>query len=154
MLKKIVALLATSLMIVTAGYAADETFEASIRVLAALAIVENTALTFPDTESRTIAQNVTVSPGSTGAASFNVYGEHNRLVNASIVEPSASATIGSSTVVFDSFSCGGALSGACQATLDNSGYANGAEIGATAHIPANAQAGLYQGTLTFRVTYN
>lgn len=148
------AVIAFAMLIVPFAQAADEAFNASIRIVAALNVSESSALTFPTTESAAQAQQVTVGTTDAGAASFNITGESNAAVTASIVEGSLEMTVGSSTITVNNFTFGGALNGSGNASLDGSGALNGAKVGATANIPAAAESGEYSGALTFRVVYN
>ncbi|MBF0351817.1 MAG: DUF4402 domain-containing protein [SAR324 cluster bacterium] len=135
-------------------HAADEAFNASIRIVAALAISETSALTFPQTEASTSTQQVAIGPNDSGAASFNITGEPNAGVTASIVEPSLEMTVGQTTITINTFTFGGALASNGSVSLNGSGSATGAKVGATANIPANPESGQYSGALTFRVVYN
>ena len=151
LLGSVIAILSLGMMNV---YAADESFQASIRILTALSITEQSALSFPDTEASASAQNVVIAPTGTGAAVFNIAGEASRPVTASIVQSNLQITNGSTTVTIGSFTFGGGLSSSGTGTLNGSGQLTGAGVGATAAIPANPQAGVYSGSLTFRVVYN
>ncbi len=135
-------------------YAADETFTASIQILTALSVTEQTALAFPTTEASTAAQTVVVAPTDSGAATFDIAGESNYAVTASIVESSLTMTNQNTSIVVDTFTFGGNLSSTGTGTLSASGGLTGARVGATANIPANPKSGSYSGNLTFRVVYN
>lgn len=142
------------LFIIPFSQAADETFSASLKIIAALSVSESSSLTFPITESSAQAQQVTIGTSDSGAASFNISGEANASITASIVENSLQMTVGNSTITINNFTFGGALSGAGSASLNTGGALTGAKVGATASIPAAAEAGNYSGALTFRVVYN
>ena len=141
------------LTIATSAYAADSSFQSSLKILTPLSITAQSGLDFPDTESTAAQQTVVVAPTDAGAADFNIAGELNEAVTASVVEPSVTMTVGSTNIVVDTFTFGGALAADGSGTLDGTGALAGAKVGGTATVPANAESGTYTGTLTFRVTY-
>jgi hypothetical protein len=135
------------------GYATDESFQVSIRILTALSISENQALSFPDTTATASIQTVTVAPTDGTAASFDIAGDSNLAITASISETSVGLTNGSTTITIDTFTFGGSCNADGTGTL-SSGSLAGCKVGASASIPANPTSGSYTGTLTFRVLYN
>ena len=152
--RKMMGLLLSGALFTNMAYAADEAFNASIRILAALKITEQSALKFPDTEAASVAKTVTVANTNSGAATFNITGEGNSTVTASIVESGVTMSNNGTDITVGSFTFGGKLGSNGVGTLDSTGKLNGAAVGATASIPANPSAGNYSGTLTFRVVYN
>ena len=142
-----------SILTANIAIAADESFNASIQILTALNITEQSALSFPDTESKTTSQTAVVAATDAGAASFDITGEASSNIVSSIVESDLSMTQGSTTITINTFTFGGSLASDGTATTDGSGSLTGANVGATANIPANAESGTYSGALTFRVVY-
>ncbi len=148
------------LLIAGTTQAADESFTASIRILTQLTIAEQAALSFPNTESSSSQQTVTVATTDGGAAQFLITGEASFGVSTSIVEASGTLTASgtSDTITVNNFTFGGSLDSAGDGNLsgsDNPGDTGTltAKIGADAVIPADADAEAYTGTLTFRVAY-
>ena len=145
--------LAVGVLISTNVYAADESFQVSIRILTALSISENQALSFPTTEATSSTQTVTVAPSDSTAASFDIDGESGGAISASIAETNLALTNGSTTITIDSFTFGGSCAADGTGTLTG-GTLSGCNVGATATIPANPTNGTYYGNLTLRVLYN
>jgi hypothetical protein len=145
--------LAVGVLISTNVYAADESFEVSIKILTALSILETQALAFPITEATSSIQKVTIAPSDSTAASFDIGGESGEAISASISETTLDLNNGSTTITIDSFTFGGSCAADGTGTLTG-GTLSGCKVGATATIPANPKNGTYSGNLTFRVLYN
>ena len=108
---------------------------------------------FPDTGATASIQNITVNTGDAGAAAFDIGGEASTAIQASIVETDLDMVVGGTTITVDTFTFGGSLAADGTATLDGTGNLTGANVGATAAVPANPDVGAYSGSLTFRVLY-
>ena len=149
--------LIASVVTATAAYAADESFESSIRLIEPVTVTEVTSLVFPEQIAGT-AQAVTITPDDTGAAQFNSAGEPSRNVTASILETSITMITGtgaaaSQQIVVNNFSYGGSVAPDGTGAFELDGTLNGIRIGATANIDADDQSGNYVGTATFRLVY-
>ena len=128
-------------------FSTDETFNASISLLAPISITEINALSFPDAVAGS-NQSLTVLPTDAGAAEFNATGNANSNITVSVVEASINMSDGSGNdILVDTFAV------TAPASFDGSGNANGMKVGATANIEAADPAGSYSGSATFRVIY-
>ncbi len=155
---KISASVALAFGVAHSANATDESFQASMKLLAPIVITETQALSFADTISGQTT-NVTTAAADASAALFTATGEANRAVTGSIVESSINMTTGAGVttpeqIVVDTFSTGGDMDGAGSATFDATGNLNDLRIGGVAHVEAEDVAGQYTGTATFRVVYN
>jgi hypothetical protein len=150
-MKKLITVLAISILTGTYAYASDLGFNATMKLKAPIALTKVTDLVFPDTNLTGSAFTVVVAAGDAGAANFNATGGKNRTITKSVVEASINMTavdaVGS--IAVDTFTFGGPTA------FSAAGVANGMRIGATAHILAATQdSDLYTGSATFRVVYN
>ena len=159
--KKIALVSATaglSISMINSASAADESFNASMTLLAPITITETNALSFANTESGQLVDVVTAALDST-AAQFTSTGEPSTAVTGSVVETSIVMITGTGDVTtkqitVDTWSFGGDMNGSGVATYDGSGDLSNLRVGATAHVEAEDIAGAYAGSATFRVTYN
>ena len=135
-----------SLVLTSNANATDESFDATITLLAPIVITETQALSFPDTIAGAIT-DVTVAPADGTAALFTATGEASASIARSIVEASIDMTDGSTNISVDTFVLSGAVA------FDGTGNINDFRIGATAHVEAADAAGAYTGSATFRVVY-
>ena len=145
--------LLAAMVIAPNAYATDEPFLASISIFSPIAITETSALSFGSVASASATQSVVVAPGDAGAASFNLSGQSNLAITASVVEPSLALVNGATTITVNSFTFGGGLAANGTANLSAAGTLNAANVGATAVVPANPASGAYTGNLTLRVVY-
>lgn len=136
------------------AYTLQRALEISITIGVPVSIVEESPLKFPDTLALGVPQNIVAQPSDPEAASFSISGKPESTIVASIVEPSLSMSIASSTIIVDQFTFGGSANPDGTALLNKQGKLTGLTVGATANIPANPAAGVYSGTLTLRVVYN
>ena len=129
--------------------AADQSFNATLKLLKPITITKVQDLAFPGTILTGSGIDIVVATGDSGAATFNAQGGKNRNIARSVVESSinmsASGVVG--TIAVDTFILAGATA------FDSSGNANGLKVGATAHVLAASEDGDYSGTATFRVVY-
>ncbi|MDT8446972.1 MAG: DUF4402 domain-containing protein [bacterium] len=145
--------LMAAMVMAPSAYATDEPFLASITIFSPITITETSALSFGSVSGAATNQNVVVAPSDPGAASFNLAGESNLAVTATIVEPSLALVNGATTITVNGFTFGGALASNGTANLGALGKLNAATVGATAAVPANPTSGTYSGNLTLRVVY-
>ena len=147
-----------SLGLINSASAADESFNASMTLLAPITITETNALSFANTESGQLVDVTTAALDST-AAQFTSTGEPSTAVTGSVVETNINMTTGTGDdstkqIVVDTWTFGGDMNGSGVATYDGSGDLSNLRVGATAHVEAEDIAGAYSGAATFRVTYN
>ncbi|MGK5095041.1 DUF4402 domain-containing protein [Deltaproteobacteria bacterium TL4] len=145
-MKKLIVLFA-SLMFLPSLFAAEETFQMSMKVYQPLAIGKVSDLVFPLIEVSSAAQPVTVTPDQ--GASFKITGQTGAGITASVT--SSGLSNGTQTISIDSFSFGSPLDSAGRGTLASGGIT--ATVGAALTVPANASTGEYAGTATFTVLY-
>lgn len=156
MFKRFLISLAAAAMLATPAMATDEPFVASITIYTPIVITETSPLSFGAIVGSGVPQTVVVAPIDPGAATFDLAGEPNMAITATIVEASLPITVGATTITIDTFTFGGSLTpgaGSGTGTLDATGALAGTAVGATANIPANPDPGLYSGTLNYRVVY-
>jgi hypothetical protein len=130
-------------------YPTDQPFTVTINVFRPIVITVVQELRFPDTMLTGTDINVVVTVASPDAAAFDASGSANRSFVASVVPPSVDATASgvSGAVTVDNFLIAGPTS------FNGSGDAHGLRVGATAHVLASTEEGLYSGTVAFRVVY-
>lgn len=150
------SILASSTL-VSSVYAQDETFEASIKLVEAIAVTEVAALRFPEQIAGTAAA-VVVAPADSGAAQFNSTGDASRNIVASVVETSIEMVTGDGVgsakrITVDNFTTGGAVAADGSGAFDGTGALNNIRVGGTANMEADDIAGDYVGTATFRLVY-
>ncbi len=138
--------------------ATDETFQASMQLVAPIVITESQALSFADTIAGQ-ATDVVTAAADTTAAIFTATGEANRAVTGSVVESNITMTTGDGAdttkqITVDTFTTGGDMDASGAATFDTNGDLSDLRIGGTAHVEAEDIAGAYTGTATFRLVYN
>jgi len=140
-------------LVSTAALSSDEIFNVTVKLLAPIAIIEDSPLVFPNTQSGS-ASNVVVGTGDAGAASFHATGSPSVAFTKSVVESSivmelSGGSSGDATkeIVVDTFVLAG------PSAFDGSGAASGLKVGGTARILDNDVAGDYSGTATFRMIY-
>ena len=138
-----------ALMVSASAMATDQSFNASLKLFKPITITKVQDLLFPDTTLTGSAFTIVVLPADSGAANFNAQGGKSRNVTRSIVESSInmSASGVAGTIAVDTF----VLSG--PTAFDASGNISGIKVGATAHVLAASEDGIYSGTATLRVVY-
>lgn len=158
-MNRVFSRVALSATIVGLGYAqsamaTDESFNATMTLLAPIVITETQALSFPATT--TGANTVVVAAADATAATFTATGEASTAVTASVVEASINMTNGGSTIPVDTWTFGGTLTdagGSGTASFSGAGSLGTMRVGATATIDGTDIAGAYTGTATFRLIY-
>lgn len=122
-------------------------------------ITEIQALSFVPTLGG-VSSNVITAPTDSRAAIFNITGNTNVAVTASIVEASidivnivGNPNAAGNRMTVSNWTYGGALAADGTAFTDGNGDLNNARIGATVTISANDAPGDFSGTATFRVVY-
>ena len=152
---QILVIAISALLLGTSAYAVDESFNVSITILTAITITESgTGLDFGNLPTSTSAQTVTVSPGDSGAATFDIAGEPNGTVTVSVAESSVNLAGPGTNIVVDTFTVDGTNCSGGAGTLDGSGNLTTCSVGATANVNANQTTGSYSGTATLQVIYN
>ena len=151
-MKKCLTILALTMLVGSTAYAADQSFNATLKLKAPIIITPLTNLAFPDASITGSAQNITVAPADAGAASFSATGGKNRNITRSVVESSINMNAGvvGDNIAVDTF----VLSG--PTAFNGSGAilaASPIKVGATAHVLASNADGDYSGTATFRLVY-
>ena len=146
--------------LVSNAQAADETFQATLKLLTPISITEVQALDFGEAISGT-NQTLTVGAADGSAAVFSAQGDSSKTATASVVETSITMTTGDGVgttkqIVVDNFTLGGnGITGADQVDfIAGSGNVSDIRVGGTANVEADDIAGDYAGTATFRVIYN
>lgn len=151
---KVILVFATSMVATATGFAATATFTATIVVLTALSITNTSGLDFGTIESSSSTQTITISPGDSGAATFQIDGEPNDTVTVSIDESSISLNSGSNSMTVNAFTVGGSSCSNGAGTFDGSGNLDTCTVGATVNVAGGQAAGSYSGTATLSVVYN
>ncbi len=137
--------------------AADETFQATIKLLQPITITEVASLRFPEQIAGSAA-TVLVRPEDSGAAVFDATGEADRAVTASVLEASIEMItddgIGAQKrITVDQFAMGGSVDPLGGGAFDAAGTLNNIRVGGTANVNADNIPGDYVGTATFRLVY-
>ena len=159
MLAGVACFFAASAWAVTGGSAP---FTISARLLASTTITNTQPLTFPAhlvVASGAGNETETVAADAGTAAIFTAVGEPDQAITADVTASTVTLNCTSPTCTGDTlsvgtFTFGGTLSPAGQATFDSSGNLTNLRVGATLTITDAAKAGSYSGTGTFRITYN
>ncbi|HAT8518463.1 DUF4402 domain-containing protein [Vibrio sp. 2092] len=141
----------------TAHANADESFDATLSLLAPIDLTEVKGLDFEPTLANQNV-NVVTAPTSVDAAVFTARGTANWEVKGQVVESSIVMTTGDGSddakkITVDTFTYGGSMDASGNAQFSSSGDLSNLRVGGTAHVQANDIAGEYRGTATFRLTY-
>ena len=148
-MKKLLSVIVISMVMSSATYATDQSFNVSLKLYKPITITKVQDLSFSDVTLTGANINQVLAPAASGAAVFNAQGGKNRNITSSVVENSInmSAPGVTGTIAVDSFLLSGPTA------FDGSGNANNIRVGATAHILAASEDGNYTGTATLRVVY-
>ncbi|PCI52281.1 MAG: hypothetical protein COB51_00110 [Moraxellaceae bacterium] len=141
------------------NYADDQAFNPSMVLIGtSLAIYEQQGLSFGNQLVPAVDTDLVVAPIDSKAAYFNVTGEPNLAVTASIVERKISITNGQAgkknKMDVTDFTLGGSVDASGNGSFDNQGLLDNVRVGATTTIASDNNLGVYQGTATLRVVYN
>lgn len=140
------AMLAISAM----GFAATETFQVTMNILAALTITEVQPLVFEDVEFGTGTTLTTAPTDASNSARFTLSGEASTNILVSVAD--IDMTDGSDTIPVNNWVITDETSSAITA-LDGTG-ARTVWVGADATVEATDAVGAYAGTATLTAVYN
>jgi len=156
---KLAASVALGLGVVAGANAVDESFQATLRILTPISIVEDQAMDFGDTELGN-STPIVASDLNGMYAAFTVDGDTTKTATASVVEASIEMITGDGAdstkkITVDGFAVGvGSSAGGDQLDFSGDGQVADIRVYGTANQEAEDIAGDYVGTATFRVVYN
>ncbi|MCP3921128.1 MAG: DUF4402 domain-containing protein [Desulfobacterales bacterium] len=148
-MKRIVFLsIVLTIVFVCNTFSAQESFDVSLKVRKEMTITEVQALSFGTVLIGSIDQMVTIAPGDTGSAEFNITGDDQASVSLSIVESSITmigSTFSDQHVTVNNFNLSTSVTLLPEYEI---------RVGATAHVNADQYAQDYTGSATLNVVYN
>ncbi len=135
----------------------DESFTATLNLLSPIQITEIKGLEFEDTLANQTIQVIT-SASDTKAATFSATGSPGWEVQGEVVESTINMVTGdgstsSKVIEVGSFTYGGDMDSNGMAAFNSNGELSNLRVGGTAYVEAEDEAGSYEGTATFRLTY-
>lgn len=142
----------------TSVFAEEELFQVNLTLLEPITLTQQSALNFPPVVAGVDTTLVT-TPESTNAVKFSATGEPLTGVTGSVVEDfiimtTADGLAEEQQIRVDTFTTGGDIDTNGAGNFDSNGELNNLRLGATAHIEASDEPGLYTSSATFRLLYN
>ena len=140
------------------AFAEEELFQVSLKLLKPITLTQQNSLNFPPVVAGVDTTLVT-TPDSSDAVKFTATGEPLTGVTGSVVEDfiimtTADGNIEEQQIRVDAFTTGGDIDSNGSGNFDSNGELNNLRLGATAHIEASDEPGLYTSSATFRLLYN